>query len=199
MVELAEGCNHMTCRCTAEFCIVCGCKWKTCDCPWFNYEQVDVHLGNPARYQEELDRRRVQERRDEEIARRMEVLGLDEPPALGAGGGAVPRGGAGGNRQAPNFADQAWAGLAAGDGMDRNILAQAREVLTANYGQAQQVAREWMNGIMANNVNQHGARGVHEQVTLPHPQDQDHGQAETPPTPRCTSNPSRTACCRCRE
>ncbi|KAF2153297.1 hypothetical protein K461DRAFT_208633, partial [Myriangium duriaei CBS 260.36] len=30
MVELREGCNHMTCRCTAEFCIVCGSPWKTC-------------------------------------------------------------------------------------------------------------------------------------------------------------------------
>jgi hypothetical protein len=40
MVELKEGCNHMTCRCTAEFCMVCGSKWKTCDCPWFNYRQL---------------------------------------------------------------------------------------------------------------------------------------------------------------
>lgn len=40
MVELREGCNHMKCRCTAEFCMVCGDKWKTCDCPWFNYRDV---------------------------------------------------------------------------------------------------------------------------------------------------------------
>ena len=32
MVELKEGCNHMTCRCRAEFCMICGLKWKTCDC-----------------------------------------------------------------------------------------------------------------------------------------------------------------------
>ncbi|EEH03416.1 IBR finger domain-containing protein [Histoplasma capsulatum G186AR] len=36
MVELTEGCNHMTCRCGAEFCIVCAARWKTCACPWFN-------------------------------------------------------------------------------------------------------------------------------------------------------------------
>lgn len=36
MVQLSEGCNHMRCRCNAEFCMVCGQKWKTCDCPWFN-------------------------------------------------------------------------------------------------------------------------------------------------------------------
>ena len=97
----------------------------------------------------------------------MEVLGLDEPPALG--GAAAAR-----NRGAPNFAEQPWAGLAAGGAMDRNLLAQAREALTANYGQAERVAREWMNGIMANNGR--GAPGVHEQVTLPHARAQDPGQ-----------------------
>ncbi|KAK3049424.1 hypothetical protein LTR09_009343 [Extremus antarcticus] len=40
MVERREGCNHMTCRCMAEFCIVCGSKWKSCECPWFNYSSM---------------------------------------------------------------------------------------------------------------------------------------------------------------
>ncbi|KAL3417632.1 IBR domain-containing protein [Phlyctema vagabunda] len=26
------GCRHMTCRCKAEFCYVCGLKWRTCGC-----------------------------------------------------------------------------------------------------------------------------------------------------------------------
>ncbi|KAK2595322.1 hypothetical protein QQS21_006979 [Conoideocrella luteorostrata] len=43
MVELKEGCNHMTCRCGAEFCMICGVKWKNCDCPWFN---ADDRGGN---------------------------------------------------------------------------------------------------------------------------------------------------------
>lgn len=41
VVELKEGCNHMTCRCTAQFCMVCAAPWKTCNCPWFNYQHID--------------------------------------------------------------------------------------------------------------------------------------------------------------
>lgn len=70
--------------------MICGLKWKTCDCPWFNYAAVEndrlMHMNVPRRpphpnpalgYQEELDRRREQERRDENLARRIQVLGLD--------------------------------------------------------------------------------------------------------------------------
>ncbi|CAL8999446.1 unnamed protein product [Prunus brigantina] len=36
MVELAEGCYHITCRCGYEFCYTCGAEWKnkkaTCSC-----------------------------------------------------------------------------------------------------------------------------------------------------------------------
>lgn len=91
MVELKEGCNHMTCRCTAEFCMICGSKWKTCDCPWFNYDsghgdrlnhmnvpQEIPAMRNPIRYQEELDRRREQEQQDEAIARHLQLLGVDD-------------------------------------------------------------------------------------------------------------------------
>ncbi|KAK4193770.1 hypothetical protein QBC35DRAFT_480209 [Podospora australis] len=35
MVELKEGCNHVKCRCGAEFCMTCGGPWRTCDCDWF--------------------------------------------------------------------------------------------------------------------------------------------------------------------
>ncbi|KAM5583967.1 hypothetical protein ABKV19_003706 [Rosa sericea] len=37
MIELLEGCYHMTCRCNYEFCYNCGAEWKdkkaTCKCP----------------------------------------------------------------------------------------------------------------------------------------------------------------------
>ncbi|KAJ4979153.1 hypothetical protein NE237_009933 [Protea cynaroides] len=36
LIELAEGCYHMTCRCGYEFCYTCGAEWKnkkaTCSC-----------------------------------------------------------------------------------------------------------------------------------------------------------------------
>ncbi|KAM3421844.1 putative E3 ubiquitin-protein ligase ARI3 [Cercospora zeina] len=55
MIELKEGCNHMTCRCTAEFCMVCGSKWKTCECPWFNARDLpDADRLNDMRVPEEI-------------------------------------------------------------------------------------------------------------------------------------------------
>lgn len=83
--------------------MICGVKWKGCDCPWFNYQAVEqdrlAHMNIPvvrgfvvggqemdenhpraARgYQAELDARREQERRDEELARRLQALGLGHP------------------------------------------------------------------------------------------------------------------------
>ncbi|KAK2067018.1 hypothetical protein P8C59_000788 [Phyllachora maydis] len=41
MVELDPGCNHMICRCGAEFCMLCGSKGKTCPCPCFNCDAVE--------------------------------------------------------------------------------------------------------------------------------------------------------------
>ncbi len=32
VVELTQGCYHMTCRCRAEFCYICSTPWKNCKC-----------------------------------------------------------------------------------------------------------------------------------------------------------------------
>lgn len=113
--------------------MVCGMKWKSCDCPWFNYEAVDAHLGDPARYQREMDRRRDQINRDEELARRMQQLGGDAGRQLGGMFGI---------------------GNGADHHMNQNFIQQAREALTANYAQANRAARGLLNGIVNGRENQ---------------------------------------------
>jgi hypothetical protein len=39
LVEHNKGCRHMTCRCKAEFCYICGLRWRTCAC-------TDAQLAN---------------------------------------------------------------------------------------------------------------------------------------------------------
>ncbi|KAI1471700.1 uncharacterized protein F4812DRAFT_467676 [Daldinia caldariorum] len=38
MVELNTGCYHITCRCGAQFCYLCGRRWKTCVCVQWDEE-----------------------------------------------------------------------------------------------------------------------------------------------------------------
>lgn len=50
LVELTQGCSHITCRCKAQFCYICGAVWDpTVGCP------------NYCNGEEELERRRVEE------------------------------------------------------------------------------------------------------------------------------------------
>ncbi|EPQ51128.1 hypothetical protein GLOTRDRAFT_141244 [Gloeophyllum trabeum ATCC 11539] len=54
--ELAHGCYHMTCVCRAQFCYLCGARWKTCKCREWDEErlldraqaQVRAEFGRPA-------------------------------------------------------------------------------------------------------------------------------------------------------
>lgn len=118
--------------------MVCGCKWKSCDCPWFNYENVDAHLGNPIRYQEELDRRREQEQRDEDLARRMQGLGVAEE-------------------------DNGFIGVgnAASRHLNGDFFQQARNILTGNFREAVLAAEGLVNGTVTGRENPlPGLRGI---------------------------------------
>ncbi|XP_064941873.1 E3 ubiquitin-protein ligase RSL1-like [Musa acuminata AAA Group] len=64
MIELTEGCFHMTCRCGYEFCYTCGAEWKnktqTCKCPLFEYEsdedsELDDDEDGDEDYEEDED------------------------------------------------------------------------------------------------------------------------------------------------
>ncbi|KAI9847437.1 MAG: hypothetical protein M1838_000880, partial [Thelocarpon superellum] len=57
MVELTAGCRHITCKCKAEFCYVCGSQWRTCGCTETDRAQreQELHQLQMARTQEERE------------------------------------------------------------------------------------------------------------------------------------------------
>ncbi|PGG95236.1 hypothetical protein GX51_08301 [Blastomyces parvus] len=40
VVELRTGCYHITCRCRAEFCYLCGTEWKNCRCEQWDDDRL---------------------------------------------------------------------------------------------------------------------------------------------------------------
>lgn len=115
--------------------MICGLKWKSCNCPWFNYEAVEADRLNhmrvpqepgqqevpqrlrrqPANYNDEIEQRRRQEIEDERLARRLQE-GVDDY-----------QGGIG---------DLHGIGNGAGHFMNDNYIRAAQNILTGNFDHA---------------------------------------------------------------
>ncbi|CZT24544.1 uncharacterized protein RCC_10269 [Ramularia collo-cygni] len=48
LVELALGCNHITCLCKHEFCYGCGIEWKHCECRVWDEDRLLARADNVA-------------------------------------------------------------------------------------------------------------------------------------------------------
>lgn len=124
--------------------MICGLKWKSCNCPWFNYEAVEEdrlnHMqvpmdveGGPAErprrlrrprppgtYDEEITERQRQERRDEALARRLQRVALANEDDDYQGGIGNIHG----------------IGNGAGHFMNQDYVRAAHNILTGNFDQA---------------------------------------------------------------
>ena len=144
-------------RCTAEFCMICGLKWKSCNCPWFNYEAVEADQLNhmqvpeeaegpgaqerprrprrpprpPNNYDEEVNDRRRQERADEEFARRLQMMDIEGEDEEDYQGG---------------IGDVHGIGNGAGHFMNQDYIRAAHNILTGDFDQAT-AAADYVMGV----------------------------------------------------
>lgn len=89
------------------------------------------------RYQEEIDRRREQERRDEAIARRLQVLGLDDDT----------------DSHHDDLGNVFGIGNAAGHFMNQDFVRHATNIMAGNFHQAQRAANDLLAGNISGREN----------------------------------------------
>lgn len=124
--------------------MICGLKWKSCNCPWFNYDAVETdrlehmrvpepireeeappnRLQRPRRprpntYHDEINARRRQERLDEELARRLQTVSISDDDDYQGGIGDIH-----------------GVGNAAGHFMNQDYIRAAHNILTGTFDQA---------------------------------------------------------------
>ncbi|KAF8153879.1 hypothetical protein B0H34DRAFT_661873 [Crassisporium funariophilum] len=70
LIELQEGCFHMTCQCRAEFCYLCAAVWKKCTCP--HWDEGRLLATARRRVENEVGRAAAQQIAPIIMARRVE-------------------------------------------------------------------------------------------------------------------------------
>lgn len=185
--------------------MICGLKWKSCNCPWFNYEAVEedrlAHMrvpdvlplnpdGLPPRrlrrprpdnHNEELTDAQRQERRDEALARRLQRASLNEGRADDYQGG---------------IGDIHGIGNGAGHFMNQDYVRAAHDILTGDFRQAN-VAANYVMGVA-------NARAPQRPMAGPYPgppppllrrhtvREQEYNEAQTRASERVVPRRSRT-------